>query len=59
MRNYTENTGGSDGDNAAIVVWKEQDEVEILNHDFNIKKSLCLTVVYIFNKLYGLPLVYF
>ena len=50
-------TGGGDGDDAAVVVWKEWDEVEIVNYDYKIKNSVYLTVVHMFNKLYDFLLV--
>ena len=45
MSDYTKNTGGGDSDDAAIVVWKELDEVEIVNYDIKIKNSVYLTIV--------------
>ena len=57
MSDYTKNTGGGDGDDAAVVVWNEQDEVEIVNYDYKIKNSVYLTVVHMFNKLYDFLLV--
>ena len=49
--NCTKNTDGGNGDKAAIVLWKERDEVEIVNYDYKIRNSVYLTVVHIYNKL--------
>ena len=57
MSNYTKNTGGGDGDDTAIVLRKERDEVEIVNYYYKIRNSVYLTVVHIYNKLYHFPLV--
>ena len=57
MINCTKNTGGGDGDDAAIVVQKERDEIEIVNYDYKIKDSVYLTLVHMFNKLYDFLLV--
>ena len=57
MVDYTKNTGGGDGDDAAIAIWEEREEVDIVNYDRKIKNAVYLTVVHMYNKLYAFPLV--
>ena len=33
MVDYTKNTDSGDGDDAAITIWQEQDDANILNYD--------------------------
>ena len=37
MTDYTKNTGGGDGDDAAIVIWEEREEADIVNYDRKVK----------------------
>jgi len=57
MSNYTKNTGGGSGDDADFVTWQERDETDIADDDWNVKTSVYLTVVHMFNKSYDFPLV--
>ena len=57
MSDYTKNTGGGDGDDAAITIWQEREETDILNYDRKLKNNVYLTIVHMYNKMYDYPLV--
>lgn len=57
MIDYTKNTGGGDGEDAAITIWQEREDADILNYHWKLKNNVYLTVVHMYNKMYDFPLV--
>ena len=55
MVGYTKNTGDDNGDDAAINIWQEWEDADILNYDKRLKNTVYLTVVQY--KMYDFLLV--
>jgi hypothetical protein len=57
MDKYTQGTGGGSGLDENYVAWQQCDELHVINYTNQQASLIYLTVVHMWDKMYGFPFV--